>query len=283
MPWHHGAWNDWILRLFPGVSPAHASGHGSWASTTASCWAAREIARATFAFHFEKPDGFNSRRANQSTFSFRRISRRQRRPPACLLSRQCAARGPANDRDPYAQERLQAATQRGRPRRNRADHGADGIDEPARQPPRHRDDRRRDRHHTVYGILRSEAQVDRPRPMVLLYSNSRPRCGLPGRAGHQSSVSTLQLVLTMTDIKDSARWKGETRRIDADMVKEAASSQPGPITMSPAHRTWRRTCGRCWTTTWALTTMTSIARTSPAILKEFGASVRDQVIRTAIS
>ena len=111
-------------------------------------------------------------------------------------------------------------------------------------------------------MLRSEAQADRPRPMVLLYSNSRPENAayLDELRELEQRLDGFRLVLTMTEMKDSDSWRGETRRIDADMVKEATSGLPGPITMSPAHPTWRRTCGRCWTT-WASTTMTSTART----------------------
>jgi hypothetical protein len=32
--------------------------------------------------------------------------------------------------------------------------------------------------------------------------------------------SGFRLVLSMTEMKDSDSWKGETRRIDADMVKK---------------------------------------------------------------
>jgi ferredoxin-NADP reductase len=79
-------------------------------------------------------------------------------------------------------------------------------------------------------MLRSEAQADRPRPMVLLYSNSRPENAayLDELRELEQRLDGFRLVLTMTEMKDSDSWRGETRRIDADMVKEATSGLPRP-------------------------------------------------------
>jgi ferredoxin-NADP reductase len=72
-------------------------------------------------------------------------------------------------------------------------------------------------------MLRSEAQAERPRPMALLYSNHRPENAayLHELRELEQRLGGFRLVLTMTGMKDSEGWRGETRRIDADMVSEA--------------------------------------------------------------
>jgi ferredoxin-NADP reductase len=79
-------------------------------------------------------------------------------------------------------------------------------------------------------VLRSEAEAERPRPMALLYSNR-----LPEDAAYLDELRELErrldgfrLVLTMTGMQYSDSWDGETRRIDADMVKEASRGLPRP-------------------------------------------------------
>jgi ferredoxin-NADP reductase len=79
-------------------------------------------------------------------------------------------------------------------------------------------------------MLRSEAQADRPRPMALLFSNHRPENAayLDELRELEQRLDGFRLVLTMTGMKDSDGWKGETRRIDTDMVREASRGLPRP-------------------------------------------------------
>jgi ferredoxin-NADP reductase len=79
-------------------------------------------------------------------------------------------------------------------------------------------------------MLRSEAQAERPRPMALLYSNHRPENAayLDELRELEQRLDGFRLVLTMTGMKDSDGWKGETRRIGADMVREASRGLPRP-------------------------------------------------------
>jgi ferredoxin-NADP reductase len=79
-------------------------------------------------------------------------------------------------------------------------------------------------------MLRSEAQAERPRPMALLYSNHRPENAayLDELRDLEQRLDGFRLVLTMTGMKDSEGWRGETRRIDADMVSEASRGLPRP-------------------------------------------------------
>lgn len=79
-------------------------------------------------------------------------------------------------------------------------------------------------------VLRSEAEAERPRPMALLYSNRRL-----GEAAYLDELRALagrlgnfRLVLTMTGLESANGWDGETRRIDAGMVEEAGSGLPRP-------------------------------------------------------
>ena len=79
-------------------------------------------------------------------------------------------------------------------------------------------------------VLRNEAEKESPRPMALLYSNH-----LPENAAYLDELRDLErrlpgfrLILTMTGMKDVGSWKGETRRIDPDMVREATRGLPRP-------------------------------------------------------
>jgi ferredoxin-NADP reductase len=80
-------------------------------------------------------------------------------------------------------------------------------------------------------MLRSEAQADRPRLMALLYSNHRLQNAayLDELRELEQRLDGFRLVPTMTGMKDSSDgWKGETRRIDPDMVREASRGLPRP-------------------------------------------------------
>ena len=191
-----------------------------------------EIARATFAFHFEKPDGFQFTPGQsinlflpedfpgvsddrQRAFSLVNAPHEDRLTIATRM-RKSAYKQPLKEAAPGAAVRIVGPT------------GSMSLhDEPDRAivmiaggigiTP-------------FMSILRSEAQADRPRPMVLLYSNSRPENAayLDELRALEQRLNGFRLVLTMTEMKDSDRWKGETRRIDADMVKEATSGLPRP-------------------------------------------------------
>ena len=191
-----------------------------------------EIARATFAFHFEKPDGFAFTPGQsinlflpeyfpgvsddrQRAFSLVNAPHKDRLTIATRM-RKSAYKQPLKEAAPGAAVRIVGPT------------GSMSLhDEPDRAivmiaggigiTP-------------FMSILRSEAQADRPRPMVLLYSNSRPENAayLDELRALEQRLNGFRLVLTMTEMKDSDSWKGETRRIDADMVKEATSGLPRP-------------------------------------------------------
>ena len=135
-----------------------------------------EIARATFAFHFEKPDGFeftSGKSINlflpedfpgvsddrQRAFSLVNAPHEDRLTIATRM-RKSAYKQPLKEAAPGAAVRIVGPT------------GSMSLhDEPDRAivmiaggigiTP-------------FMSMLRSEAQADRPRPMVLLYSNSRP-------------------------------------------------------------------------------------------------------------
>jgi ferredoxin-NADP reductase len=80
-------------------------------------------------------------------------------------------------------------------------------------------------------MLRSEAEADRARPMLLLYSNSRPETAayLDELRALEQRLDGFRLVATMTEMEGSdSTWDGETRRIDADMVRETSSDLPRP-------------------------------------------------------
>jgi len=82
-----------------------------------------EIAQSTLAFHFEKPAGFAFTPGQSINLflpeGFPGVSDDRQR----AFSLVSAARGPADDRDPHAQECLQAAAQGRRARRGGADRG----------------------------------------------------------------------------------------------------------------------------------------------------------------
>ena len=189
-----------------------------------------EIARATFAFHFEKPDGFEFTPGElinlflpedfpgvsddrQRAFSLVNAPHEDRLTIATRM-RKSAYKQPLKEAAPGAAVRIVGPT------------GSMSLhDEPDRAivmiaggigiTP-------------FMSMLRSEAQADRPRPMVLLYSNSRPENAayLDELRELEQRLGGFRLVLTMTEMKDSDSWRGETRRIDADMVKEATSGRP---------------------------------------------------------
>ena len=191
-----------------------------------------EIARATFAFHFEKPDGFeftSGKSINlflpedfpgvsddrQRAFSLVNAPHEDRLTIATRM-RKSGYKQPLKEAAPGAAVRIVGPT------------GSMSLhDEPDRAivmiaggigiTP-------------FMSMLRSEAQADRPRPMVLLYSNSRPENAayLDELRELEQRLDGFQLVLTMTETKDSDSWRGETRRIDADMVKEATRGLPRP-------------------------------------------------------
>ena len=79
-------------------------------------------------------------------------------------------------------------------------------------------------------ILRSEAEKESPRPMALLYSNHRPENAayLDELRDLERRLDGFRLVVTMTGMADDSSWDGETRRIDAAMVKEASRDLPRP-------------------------------------------------------
>ena len=192
-----------------------------------------EIARATFAFHFEKSDGFKftpGKSINlflpedfpgvsddrQRAFSLVNAPHEDRLTIATRM-RKSAYKQPLKEAEPGAAVRIVGPT------------GSMSLhDEPDRAivmiaggigiTP-------------FMSMLRSEAQADRPRPMVLLYSNSRPE-----NAAYLDELRELEQRLDELptrpdhdrDEEDSDSWRGETRRIDADMVKEATSGLPRP-------------------------------------------------------
>jgi len=191
-----------------------------------------EVARSTVAFHFEKPDGFTftpgesidlflpedfpgATDDRQRTFSLLNAPHEDRLTIATRM-RKSAYKQPLKDAAPGAAVRIVG------PKGSMSLHddpdravvmiaGGIGIT-------------------PFMSMLRSEAEADRPRPMVLLYSNSRP-----GNAAYldelrvlEQRLEGLRLVATMTEMEDSDSWNGETQRIDADMVKENSSDLPRP-------------------------------------------------------
>jgi ferredoxin-NADP reductase len=189
-----------------------------------------EIAQSTLAFHFEKPDGF-AFTPGQSINLFLDF-------PGASDDRQRAfslVNAPDEDRLTIATRMRKSAYKQ--PLKEAAPGAAVRIVGPTGSMSLH-DDPDRAVVMIAGGIgitpfmsmLRSEAVADRPRPMVLLYSNSRP-----GNAAYLDELRALEqrldgfrLVATMTEMEDSDSWNGETRRIDADMVKENSSDLPRP-------------------------------------------------------
>jgi ferredoxin-NADP reductase len=79
-------------------------------------------------------------------------------------------------------------------------------------------------------VLRSEAQAARPRPMALIYSNGQPEDAayLDDLRALERRLDNFRLIVTMTGTAEGDAWDGETRRSDAQMVREAASGLPRP-------------------------------------------------------
>jgi ferredoxin-NADP reductase len=191
-----------------------------------------EIAAATRAFHFEKPDGFaftpgesidlflpedfpGASDDRQRSFSLASAPHEDRLTIATRM-RKSAYKQPLADTAPGAKVRIVGPT------------GTMSLhDEPDRAivmiaggigiTP-------------FISVLRSEAEKESPRPMALLYSNRRPADAayLDELRELEQRLDGFRLVLTMTGMKDSDTWDGETRRIDADMVQEAARDLPRP-------------------------------------------------------
>jgi ferredoxin-NADP reductase len=81
-------------------------------------------------------------------------------------------------------------------------------------------------------ILRQAAKDQLPQHLSLLYSNRRPEDSafLAELDELQRLNSRFRLVATMTDMAKSGRtWQGETRRIDADLVKSVGAKLASPI------------------------------------------------------
>ena len=165
-----------------------------------------ETARATFAFHFEKPAGFQFTPGQsinlflpedfpgvsddrQRAFSLVNAPHEDRLTIATRI-RKSAYKQPLKEAAPGTAVRIVGPT------------GSMSLhDEPDRAivmiaggigiTP-------------FMSILRSEAQADRPRPVVLLYSNSRPENAayLDELRALEQRLNGFQLVLTMTEIKE---------------------------------------------------------------------------------
>jgi ferredoxin-NADP reductase len=191
-----------------------------------------EVARSTIAFHFEKPDRFTFTPGEsidlflpedfpgvsddrQRTFSLGNAPHEDRLTIATRM-RKSAYKQPLKDAAPGAAVRIVG------PKGSMSLHddpdravvmiaGGIGIT-------------------PFMSMLRSEAEANRPRPMALLYSNSRPENAayLDELRELEQHLDGFRLVTTMTEMKDSDSWNGETRRIDADMVKEASRDLPRP-------------------------------------------------------
>jgi ferredoxin-NADP reductase len=191
-----------------------------------------EIAQSTLAFHFEKPDGFSftpgqsmnlflpedfpgASDDRQRAFSLVNAPHENRLTIATRM-RKSAYKQPLKDAEPGAAVRIVGPT------------GSMSLhDDPDRAVV------------MIAGgigitpfmsMLRSEAEADRPRPMLLLYSNSRPENAayLDELRAMEQRLDGFRLVATMTGMEDSNSWDGETRRIDADMVKENSRDLPRP-------------------------------------------------------
>jgi ferredoxin-NADP reductase len=189
-----------------------------------------EIARATRAFHFEKPGGFTftpcesidlflpedfpgATDDRQRSFSIASAPHEDRLTISTRM-RKSAYKQPLAEAQPGAKVRIVGPT------------GTMSLhDEPDRAivmiaggigiTP-------------FISVLRSEAQAERPRPMALIYSNRRPEDAayLDELRALEQRLDSFRLIVTMTG--DSVDWDGETRRIDADMVKEASRDLPRP-------------------------------------------------------
>jgi ferredoxin-NADP reductase len=81
-------------------------------------------------------------------------------------------------------------------------------------------------------ILRQAAKDQLPQELAMLYSNRRPEDSafLEELEELQRLNSRFRLVATMTEMAKSDRaWKGETRLIDAGLVKSAGAKLAAPI------------------------------------------------------
>jgi len=81
-------------------------------------------------------------------------------------------------------------------------------------------------------VLRQAAKDGLPHRLFLVYSNRRPEDAafLDELQGLEQQSPNVRVLATMTDMKKSARrWDGETRRINADMVKGFVSDLVAPI------------------------------------------------------
>lgn len=192
-----------------------------------------EIAQSTLAFDFEKPDGFTFTPGQSINLflpeNFPGVSDDRQRAFSLVSA-------PHEDRLTIATRMRKSAYKQ--PLKNAAPGAAVLIVGPTGSMALH-DDPDRAILMIAGGIgitpfismLRSEAEAERPRPMVLLYANHRPE-----NAAYMEELRELEqrldcfrLVATMTEMEGSdSSWDGETRRIDAEMVEEAASGLPRP-------------------------------------------------------
>lgn len=81
-------------------------------------------------------------------------------------------------------------------------------------------------------ILRQAANDQLPQRLSLLYSNRRPEDAafIPELQRLERLNERFRLVATMTQMTKSGRqWEGETRSIDADLVKAIGNELPAPI------------------------------------------------------
>jgi len=191
-----------------------------------------EIARATRAFHFEKPDGFDFTPGESinlflpedfpgasddrlRAFSIASAPHEDRLTIATRM-RKSAYKEPLGAAEPGAKVRIVGPT------------GTMSLhDEPDRAivmiaggigiTP-------------FISVLRSEAKSESPRPMALIYSNRRPEDAayLDELRELERRLDNFRLVVTMTGMKDEGGWDGETRRIDPEMVKAASEGLPKP-------------------------------------------------------
>ena len=191
-----------------------------------------EIARAARAFHFEKPDGFDFTPGESinlflpedfpgatddrlRAFSLASAPHEDRLTIATRM-RKSAYKKPLGEAAPGAKVRIVGPT------------GTMSLhDEPDRAivmiaggigiTP-------------FISMLRSEAEKESPRPMALVYSNHRPEDAayLDELRALEQRLDGFHMVATMTALEDGDDWNGETRRIDPDMVKDAARGLPRP-------------------------------------------------------
>lgn len=81
-------------------------------------------------------------------------------------------------------------------------------------------------------ILRQAENDQLPHRLLLIYSNRRPEDAafLPELQQLEASNKNFHLIATMTEMdKSNRQWAGETRLIDADLVKTACRELSAPI------------------------------------------------------